>query len=88
MTTTDKPMQCPACEGYHPQGGFAMAKLIERLVRENYVRPERETELLEKAKNMQAGKAFVTDAVLRERAAYAAGAPDPIATPDLGDFLK
>lgn len=91
---TSQSVRCPACEGYHPQGGFAMAKLCERLVREGYVRDDRKAELLERAKNMQAGRGFVTDKVLAEREAYekkqaAEKPPEPQPeTPDLSDFLQ
>lgn len=92
---TDNPVQCPCCSGYHSQGGYAMAKLIERLAHEGYIVREKQDELLEKAANMKVGKPFVTNEVLRRRAEYAAknqtvqvddeGEP---ATLDLGDFLK
>ena len=41
-----------------------MCKLIERLVSEGYVNPERQAELLERAHNMERGHGFLRTADL------------------------
>lgn len=41
--------------------GYAMAKLMERLVVEGYVKPERAAELRERAHNLEHGRGFLTD---------------------------
>jgi hypothetical protein len=52
---------------YGQAAAFALAKLCERLIREGYVRPERATELQQRASNMQHGRGFLTEAELAKR---------------------
>ena len=52
---------------YNPrQCAFAMGKLLERLVDEGYIREDRQSELLERARNMRDDKAFMTDVELQQ----------------------
>ncbi len=60
---------------YHPQCGYAMAKLLERLIAEHYIRPERVQDLLERASNMDGGRGFFSNAEL--------SAPTPTSEEDL-----
>jgi len=60
-------MTCPHCSYNPDQCAYAMAKLLERIVTDGYVREERAEELLERARNMQHGRAFLTDAELQEQ---------------------
>lgn len=63
--------ECPTCGReavYHPQAGFAMAKLCERLVADGYVVADLKTDLLERARNMQAGRGFLSNVELKEPA--------------------
>lgn len=45
---------------------FAMAKFVERLCGEGYVRAERQAELLERLSNMKAKRGFLTNAEICE----------------------
>lgn len=50
---------------YSPtQCAYAMARLMERIVSEGYVRDDRAAELLERARNQEHGRGFRTDAEL------------------------
>ena len=54
--------------GKHPDPVvYAMAKLLERLVAEGYVRPDRTSELLERAQNLERNRGFLTHAELKQR---------------------
>ncbi len=64
-------LKCPLCDDWHPQGSYAFAKLLERLALEGYVRDERKAELMERARNLRAGKGFLTDAELEAERARA-----------------
>ncbi len=46
---------------------FAMCRLIERLMNEGYVYPQRIPELSERIQNMERGDGFLTSAELRKR---------------------
>ena len=46
---------------------YAMQKLLERIVDEGYVKPDRAPELLERAANMVNGRGFFTRAELKQR---------------------
>lgn len=64
--------ECPTCgsdAAYHPQCAFAMAKLLERLVDEGYVRKERKVELLNRAWNLEHERGFLTNKELETKQA-------------------
>ena len=61
--------ECPTCgtaARYHPQCGYAMVKLLERLVAEGYVRDDRQKELLERTANMNGDRGFLSDAEVKK----------------------
>lgn len=62
-------MECPTCGAAVPsyQCVYAMAKLCERLIEENYVRPERAAELRNRALNLERGHGFLTDQELKKQ---------------------
>ena len=59
---------------------FAMCRLIERLMHEGYVYPQRIPELTERVQNMERGDGFLTHAELRRR-------KTPPTTDEVEDFL-
>lgn len=46
---------------------YAMARLIERLVAEDYVRDDRSKELLNRAHNLELGRGFLTNQELKTK---------------------
>lgn len=46
---------------------FAMARLLERLVAEDYVRPERAPELMNRSFNLERGNGFITNKQLEDQ---------------------
>lgn len=60
-------LRCPTCRGYHPQGAFAFSVLVERLIEDGFVRDDRSKELLERARNLRAGRGFLPDAAKPRR---------------------
>jgi len=49
----------------HPQGAYALWRFCHRLATDGYVKSNRQTELLERAKNVRDGHGFFTAKELR-----------------------
>lgn len=61
---------CPTCGAsvdFHPQCCYAIAKLCERIIDEDYIRPERRAELRNRARNLERGSGFHTDHELKNQ---------------------
>jgi hypothetical protein len=54
--------ECPSCGKkavYHPQCGYAMAKLMKRLLTNGYIVAELKHDLRERASNMERARGFL-----------------------------
>lgn len=65
MSNEAETEDCPSCgkaATYHPQAGYAMAALMQRLLDEGYIVADLQTDLRERASNMKRGRGFLLNA--------------------------